>query len=149
MRDWARFRALDAERRRLVIEAAVLLGFVRLGLRTLSLGRLRRALHSCSRGRRSGSRESLENIGWAVRAAARRFPAPRTCLMEALAADVMLRRRGYNSELHLGVRKTPDRAGPLDGHAWVACGGNVVVGFLETLSDYARLSPCDDPHGRT
>ena len=70
-------------------------------------------------------------------AVARRFPAQRTCLIEALAADVMLRRRQYRTALHLGVQKTTNRMRPLDGHAWVECNGVVVVGHLEDLAKYS------------
>jgi len=137
---WRAFRALDAEGRRLIVEATVLLAFVWVGLRTLSFATLRRLLDGYAKRVAAGSRAPLPRIGWAVDAVGRRFPAARTCLMEALAADVMLRRRGYRSEVHFGVRKRNDRSQPLDAHAWVECNGGIVVGELENLADYALQS---------
>jgi transglutaminase superfamily protein len=147
MRLWRVFRSLDPDARRLIVEAGWLLAFVWIGLRTLSFANLRRALdrHATARGR--GSRASRSQIGWAVSAAGRRLPG-RTCLMEALAADVMLRRRGYESELHLGIRKTGDRSQPLDAHAWVECDGAVVVGELEGLAQYTLQSGIDRSRDR-
>ena len=136
MDSWSRFRALDVDRRRLVFEAAVLVGIVCVGLRTMPLGRLRRLLERCERRRPARASASPGAIAWAVQAAARRFAGARTCLVEALAAEAMLRRRAYPSELRLGVRRGCDRS-RLDGHAWVECNGVVVVGAIEDLESYA------------
>jgi Transglutaminase-like superfamily len=137
VRDWRTFQRLGADHRWLIVEAAALTGVVWLGLRTVSFARLRRALDVCSQRALPQSPTPLPAIGWAVNAAARRFPAKRTCLVEALAADVMLRRRQYRTALHLGVQKTTNRMRPLDGHAWVECNGVVVVGHLEDLAKYS------------
>jgi transglutaminase superfamily protein len=139
---WRVSRSLGPDARRLVVEAAVLLGFVWVGLRILSFAKLRHALDRCATRPGRGSRSSRSQIGWAVGAAGRRLPG-RTCLMEALVADVMLRRRGYNSELHLGIRKTSDPSQPLDAHAWVESEGGIVVGALETLAQYTLQSGID------
>ena len=78
-----------------------------------------RGVAGCSRSRRSGGRSTAAQgpaieepsptpttIAWAVKAASRRLPVAQTCLTEALAADVMLRRRGYDPDLRLGGQKT-------------------------------------------
>jgi hypothetical protein len=101
------------------------------GLRTLPFATLRRVLEKCwVRGSEATAVPTLR-IVWAVHAASRRLPGGRTCLVEALAADVMLRRRGYAPVLHLGVRKRNDREELLDGHAWVVCDNRVVVGAVD------------------
>jgi hypothetical protein len=41
--------------------------------------------------------------------------------------------------VHLGVRKQRDRTPPLIGHAWVVCNGQIVVGTIPDLSDYAVM----------
>jgi hypothetical protein len=133
---WRKFRALDADRRWLIVEATALVGVIWLSLRIVSFAKLRRALDACSNRVLPGSSTPLAAIGWAVSAGGHRFPAKRTCLVEALAADVMLRRRHYKPALHLGVRKTDDRLRPLDGHAWVECDGVIIVGHLDNLADY-------------
>lgn len=135
---WSGFRALDAERRRLVLEAAVTLALVWVGLRAMPLGQLRRHLDAYSRRRPARAATSTAAIAWAVQAAGRRFPPGRACLVEALAADAMLRRRSYHSEVRLGVRKKTDGSF-LDGHAWVECDGVVVVGGVDDLDTYGQL----------
>jgi hypothetical protein len=129
---WRRFRALDYGDRRLIVEAVVLLGAVQAGFRILPFATL---LHVLSAAKRlPGSRRAPSRIGWAVAAAARLVPG-RTCLSDALAADLMFRRRGYQSRLHLGVKRR-DGAGPPEAHAWVELDGAIVTGELPALSEY-------------
>ena len=133
---WARFRALDTERRWLLLEAAVLLAAVRAALLTARFGTVRRHLEVFS-GTPEG-RDDVRLIGWAVQAMGRRLSSRPSCLLQALVADLMLRRRGYKSTVHFGVRKVPPQN--LDGHAWVECEGTLVIGGLEELGDYERLT---------
>jgi hypothetical protein len=116
----------------------MLSGLVWVGLRILPFGTLRRALDERCQGSTAVA-EPMPRIVWAVRAASRRLPGGRTCLIEALAADVMLRRRGHAPVLHLGVRKRNDRVAPLDGHAWLVCDGRVVVGAVDDLGEYNAI----------
>lgn len=76
-------------------------------------------------------------IVWAVSAMGRRVPGT-TCLVEALAAHCMLRRHGHRPALKIGVRRGAVVA--LDAHAWVECGGAVVIGRSAALTEYAVLS---------
>lgn len=63
-------------------------------------------------------------VGWHVRAVAARLPWRPTCLRQAVAVERMLRRRGIQCLVHLGVQgvNTPEP------HAWVTVGGTPVVG---------------------
>lgn len=135
------FRTLTRHDRRLVIEAGILSVFVYVGLRTLSFASLRRALDACSGRVTHDGAHNIARVKWAVEAASRRIPGGRTCLIEALTADVMLRRRGYEPVLHFGVRKHANRIPPVDGHAWVVCDNRIVVGSVADLGDYAAMSP--------
>ena len=137
LHDCRGFRNLAADRRRLVVEAAALTGLVWLGLRIVSFATLRRMLDAYGRRVLRDSQTASMAIGWAVSAVGQRFPG-RTCLVEALTADVMLRRRQHNSVLHLGVRKTEDRFRPLDGHAWIESDGLVIVGAVANLAEYVE-----------
>lgn len=137
MQRWRRFRALEAGDRWLLVEAAVLIGLVQAGLATLPFARLRRALDRV-KAWRSRRQQPRARISWAVSAAARLVPG-RTCLSDALAADVMLCRRGYPSTLHLGVKKRSDTAIPVEAHAWVESEGSIVAGELATLDEYSLL----------
>ena len=82
---WRQFRALDAAERWLIIEAFMLMALIQVGFRTMPFAMLRRWLDK-GKGRR-GAAHPQARIAWAVNAAGRRLPG-RTCLSEALAADV-------------------------------------------------------------
>ena len=62
-----------------------------------------------------------------------------TCLVQALAADVMLRRRGVSSVLRFGVRPDDTGLGGIEGHAWLECNGGAVVGAIHELSSYETM----------
>ncbi len=68
----------------------------------------------------------LLRVRHAVKAAARNVPWNAVCLPQAIAAKVMLARRGCGSTLHLGAGF--DQQGKLVAHAWVVVGATVVVG---------------------
>ena len=137
VQQWQRFRALDGAGRWLIIEAVTLMVIIQAGFRLLSYAMLRRGLDNL-KALRAGSRHSPSRIGWAVTAAGRRLPG-RTCLSEALAADVMLCRHGYSPVVRFGIRKTDRRSATPEAHAWVECGGKIVTGELAMLDDYKLL----------
>ncbi len=56
-----------------------------------------------------------EDIGWAVTRAARYVPLKAVCLPQAMAARVMLKRRGVKSVIYFGATKGTEK--PLDAHA--------------------------------
>jgi len=138
------FTALDRADRRLVLEAAVLIALAWTGLRLLGFATLRRTLDRVAGSRgsaRSGQTHAalVGRVGWAVTAIAARFPAA-TCLVQALAADTILRRRGIACELRIGVRPGDNGARPIEAHAWVDCGGAVAVGAVDDLRDFKVLA---------
>ena len=140
-----RYRALTADDRWLIVEAAMLLAVARLGIVGMRFSVLRRALDRAGRIHRRRPRgtpeSSVARLGWAVAAVARRAPFRTTCLVESLAADAMLRRRGYASEIRFGVR--PPSRGAITAHAWVEHEGAVVFGAVNELAEYSVLSMPD------
>jgi hypothetical protein len=58
----------------------------------------------------------------------------------------MLRRLGVDTALRIGVSRA--RTSPVDAHAWIECGEEVVVGAIDGLDDYSPLSPANG-HGAT
>lgn len=141
------FTALDRADRRLVLEAAGLIALAWTGLRLLEFATLRRTLDRVAgspASARSGRSHAalVRRVGWAITAIARRWPAA-TCLVQALAADTILRRRGVACELRIGVRAGDDGAGPIQAHAWVDCGGAVAVGAIDDLTDFKVLAPLE------
>jgi hypothetical protein len=74
------------------------------------------------------SSHTPSEIAWAVAAVSSYVPNA-TCLVQALAAESLLARAGYPSRLHLGVaRAEPPGRRTLDAHAWLECGGHVLLG---------------------
>jgi hypothetical protein len=73
----------------------------------------------------------------AVRRATGRLPWDSSCLVRALAAQMMLRRRHLPSVLQLGVRT--GAATKLSAHAWVKCGEVNVVGD-ESVAEFTPIA---------
>jgi hypothetical protein len=80
-------------------------------------------------------RPPAERVTWAVEAVSRRIPRA-TCLTQALSAQFLLRRFGYDSRLCLGVARTP--RGEFRAHAWLERDGSVLIGGAEA-SAFTRL----------
>src|SRR6185437_7963236 len=100
-----RFSQIDNRRRLLLTEAVVCLLVARLALLFVPFPRLARRLGAfvppndprALRARERAAPEQIctaEEIGWAVTRAARHVPFKAVCLPQAMAARVMLKRRG-------------------------------------------------------
>jgi hypothetical protein len=140
---YSRLASLDRSRRRLLFEAAAAMALVWAGLRLIPFLTLRRMLDRVPVTRKlDWDRSSaIASVNWAVTTVASRFP-PATCLVQALAAAALLRRRGLACELRLGVR----HRGAIDGaaieaHAWVECDGRVAVGAVDHLAELTVMTP--------
>ena len=66
-------------------------------------------------------------ISWAVVRGAAHAPFKAVCLPQAMAAQVMLRRRGVACAMHFGAAKGEEK--PLDAHAWLDAAGVKVTGY--------------------
>jgi hypothetical protein len=120
-------RALSGAERRLVAEAALLLGVSRVLLLILPFRRIARLLSRPPAGVPAPVEPLLgRSVRRAVTIAARNVPFRAVCLPQAMAAKFMLARRGQPSTLHLGVGK--NAAGDLIAHAWLQSDGATVVG---------------------
>ncbi len=133
-----RFGQIGGSRRALLIEAAAWLLAARIALLAVPFPQLARRLGAfvpptderVARARRDGSAQDAklaEDIGWAVVRAARHVPFKAVCLPQAMAARIMLRRRGVASVLHFGAAKGRER--PIDAHAWLDAAGVEVTGY--------------------
>ncbi len=125
-----RYRGLPASRRALLREALGALVWSRLAMAFLPFRRLASRIEDPAGAGASslGEEASLlvQEVGWAVQAAAGRVPWDSRCLAQALAAGRMLRRRGLPSVLYLGVRR--ESASGFSAHAWLRCGPHAVTG---------------------
>jgi len=110
-----------------------------LGLWLFSFQALRRFLDGLTQAPvkpRETEQSSAEKVIWAVEAAGRRMPRARTCLTQALAAQVLLARRGRPALLHIGVSRKEQEE--FEAHAWLESGGEVMIGGYE-LERYTSL----------
>ena len=128
MRTIKRFFQLSSPERSRVIQAAFFVLTVRLGLRVAprwvrrSLAAERGEVVSSAPRREEGI--SAELVVQAVRRAGRHLPGGRNCLVQALAAQRMLRWLGLAAQVRIGVAKGD--AGDLRAHAWVERDGKSV-----------------------
>jgi hypothetical protein len=135
---WLRFGQVDNRRRALLAEAVACLLAARLALIVMPFPRLARRLGTfvpptdprampAKMATADEQAPLAQEIGWAVTRAARYVPFRAVCLPQAMAARVMLRRRGVPSVMHFGAAK--GTAKPLDAHAWLDAAGVEVTGY--------------------
>ena len=106
---------------RTLLTAAACMPIFWLGLRMLGLPRFQARLE---RARKpvcpAIALPEVQALGELVNIAARHSLGSRTCLTRSLLLSWLLRRRGVQSQLRIGVRFMQ---GTLDAHAWVECEG--------------------------
>ena len=130
----ARARRLPRAERRMAVEALAALAAVRVALALLPFARVMtllglqaRASEAATPANATPEGQTLADaIGRAIRRSSRIAPFRAVCLQEALAAAMMLRRRGCPTEVHFGVSR--DDAGLITAHAWSVFRGVVVTG---------------------
>jgi hypothetical protein len=117
------------QERRLLLEALVLLPVTAVALRVVGFRRWQSFLtrRAYSAGPRQNPEEQNMHLAHlavsSVNKASRFSPWPSSCLQQSLTLGWLLRRRGIDSQLRIGVRKA---AGRFEAHAWVEHGGVVL-----------------------
>jgi len=140
MRRLHRFLALSSCERRLVVEAAFCLAAIRLALRVLRFRTLWAIVNRApraSRCERAPGGFSAERIAWAVAVVSPYVVGVKPCLTQALAAQVLLVRRGLPARLRLGVAR--GEQGEVQAHAWTETAGKVVSGG--SAAELERFTP--------
>jgi Transglutaminase-like superfamily len=136
------FARLPSADRWLLVEAAGAVVVIKAALRLLSLRRVRAAValvggtHEVANDRRTPDR-----VASVVKRACDVVPGKYTCLVRALAAQLLLQRRGLPSRLEIGFLKSS--GGTLEGHAWLGCGERVIIGNDLDLTTFTRLESTD------
>ncbi len=144
MKQVRKFLLLPPTERGLLLRSVILIWAIRLGLWLVPFQTLRRFLDRVGRAPATLYRadsSSQDRIAWAVTVASRFAPGGSNCLTEALAAQVLLARRGCPACLHIGVAK--GEGGRLNAHAWVESQGRIVIGGSE-LGRYTPLSAVEE-----
>jgi hypothetical protein len=134
---FVRFGQISNRQRVMLAEAAAYLFVTRLALIFIPFPRLARRLGAflppadprvpAASAADAGDAQLAVDIGWAVTRAARYLPFRAVCLPQAIAAQMMLRRREIRSVMHFGAGKGADK--PLEAHAWLDAAGVEVTGF--------------------
>jgi hypothetical protein len=120
----------------LLMRVAILVLVVRAGLWLVPFQSIRRAVALLAKPSPAQTNEfSVERLSRAVSTAACYVPKA-TCLTQALALHILLRRRAINSKIRIGVAK--DNGGIWEAHAWVESGDRVVIGHLN-LNHYTPM----------
>lgn len=146
MKHLRKFLQLPPVKQTLLVEAASLLVLVRLGLAVLPFHTLRRLLARIaalpavsSQGVSVGIEET---VAWAVEVASHYGPGSSSCLVQALAAQALLQRRGHPANLRIGVAR--EVGNPLRAHAWVESKGKIIIGGENELQRYTPLPVWED-----
>lgn len=127
---------LPAADRRVLLRAASWLVLTRVALWTRPFARVQELVDTWSTRSRDAALAPAR-AAWAVQTAARIIPGA-TCLTQALAAEIMLRRAGERPVLRFGVARGRTTDDDFEAHAWLELRGRVLVGDHE-LDRYSRL----------
>ena len=152
---FSRFLSLSSQRRWLLLEASLWLGLARAAVLTLPFRGIMAALGQhpttvematpptdLSRVQQDEIQQ-IALVTWAIRIVSRRTPWQSNCLAQALAGQIMLRRRRIVNTLYLGIMKEKDNV--LTAHAWLRSHNFIVTGGgqLERYVVIARF--CANP----
>ncbi len=144
----ARFRQAKSGKKLMAVEALVLLAIVRLTLVVVPFPRLARLIGTfvspqdprvalAHSGAAPEHAEIAATIGRIVFVTANAAPFRAVCLPQALAARVMLSRRGIASVLYFGAARGDDQL--LEAHAWLDAAGVEVTGY-PVANDFTRVA---------
>ena len=134
------FRKLSPGLQILLFKTACLVTLIRLGLWLLPFQTVRALLNKLSQPTNLNQlprRAVVYRVTWAVTKTSRYIPRA-TCLTQALAAQVLLLRKGYPAELRIGV--AIEDTGRLEAHAWVECDDQIVIGGTDSPHRYTPFS---------
>ncbi len=131
--NFKKFVSLPFKEKKLFIEAFFMLGLMRLAILGVSFKRLTRSLIPVEDWGEpvklpTEQRRIALTIGKAIVRAARYTPWESACLVQSLAAQRMLKRRGIPGVFYLGVMKDEAESEKLNAHAWTQCGEEIITG---------------------
>jgi hypothetical protein len=128
----------------LLVRAFTLVSAVRMGLGVLPFQTVQRLVSHPRVQRRDvpyplrAEQDYQRRVVGAVEAIGRRLLGDKPCLVQALVAQRLMRRGGYDSVLRIGVAKDGRE---LLAHAWLERQGRVVIGGHASPVRYKPLAP--------
>lgn len=133
-----RFIRLPCDEQWLLCKATALLFSIRMLLWTLPFPTVRPFLVKACRHAQPQPRFPARKLAWAVSAAGQIVPGGTHCFSQAIALQVLLTRRGFESKICFGVQQRQSGA-PLTAHAWVEHKEEILIGG-ENLDRFVRLT---------
>lgn len=130
----------------LLLRVLGLVGAVRVGLRVLPYRSVQRFMTRSTYPQDEQFDSPLEawkyrrRVVGAVHTVGKRLLGDKPCLTQALVAQHVLRQKGYETELRIGVTK---EGRELLAHAWLERGREVVIGGGAQQAQYIPLRPID------
>lgn len=79
-----------------------------------------------------------KQIKWAIAKSVRYLPFHSSCMVQAMAAKAMLKKRALATTFYIGVANDQTRQGKLN-HAWLRSGALIVTGYQKDLDSYAII----------
>lgn len=144
-----RFSRLPLKDRFLTFEAAIFLAVARTWLLIVPFRKIAETLgtsHSAPAPKHVLAPVSAEQdeiaakISEAVQRAAKNVPVRAVCIQQAIAAKIMLERRGIPCVMHFGVaRGLPDSGEAIRAHAWLRTTNVEITGF-PVERDYTEIA---------
>jgi hypothetical protein len=146
LRRWRRFWSMPAEHRRLFLTSFWMFAWVLIGLRWRGYVAMRSWANrpKCCAATTLTAQEA-QALGGVVNLAARYSPFSVTCLPRSLWLQRLLRERGLDSELCIGVKLDE---GGFAAHAWVEWRSVLLNDTPEFVGVYSRMPQDYDPSKR-
>lgn len=142
MSKWKKLNALPVRDRLRIVFYVLLLPLIHLGLGWLGYARWHRFLasHPHDRSAYTGNKDEAvkeaRHTAFLVMIAGRHGFFPATCLHQSLLVFWLLRWRGIQTELRIGVQR---REGRVLAHAWIKCGEEVIRDSSQVEKDFASF----------
>lgn len=130
---FVKFISLPARLKVLIFESFVLTGITRFAVLFLSFEKLiaRIAIYKEESEWEIAEKEKelSEEVKWAISVVSKRTPWESKCLVKALTALLILKKRRVRTTLYLGVSKNENNK--LEAHAWLRSGNAIITGGNE------------------
>lgn len=144
--NFIKFYRLNLHHKFLLLEALVCLGIFEIIISTVKFkriaSRLGKHMHESCEASNALEMRVIKDVSWAVTTMSRHNFWESKCLVQAITAKCMLRRRNINSTLYLGVAR--DERQTMIAHAWLRSGKTIVTGAkvkeaFVSLSSFADI----------
>ena len=127
----------------LLLCVAAFLFVIQIGLRCLPrsiVSRILKKLNDNCLASRALSDPSPQRIVRTIELSSRYLRGGASCLVQAIAAQFLLKIKGCQSQMWIGVARQSD--GQIGAHAWLESHGKIILGNRSDLHEYRVLQPC-------